>query len=128
MRKLVVLTALIGGLIMAPSASAVVPASILGGVPCTVQGDGVNFCTSSISPAPPNLPATWDGVTPVDINFATPDPTAFPAPANGYPVVMMFHGYGGSKIGLSAMHRWLDQGYATYSQTDRGFGNSCGNK
>jgi hypothetical protein len=38
----------------------------------------------------------------------------------------MFHGYGGSKIGLSDMHRWLDQGYATFSMTDRGFHESCG--
>ena len=39
---------------------------------------------------------------------------------------MLFHGYGGSKIGLAAMHRWLDHGYAIFSMTDRGFHESCG--
>ena len=39
---------------------------------------------------------------------------------------MMFHGYGGGKIGISSMKRWLDQGYATFSMTARGFHESCG--
>ncbi len=40
--------------------------------------------------------------------------------------MMMFHGYGGDKIEFSAMQRWLDRGYATFSMTDRGFHESCG--
>ena len=40
--------------------------------------------------------------------------------------MMMFHGYGGGKLGLDAMHRWLDRGYAAFSMTDRGFRESCG--
>ena len=39
---------------------------------------------------------------------------------------MMFHGYGGGKLGLGAMQHWLDRGYATFSMTDRGFRESCG--
>ncbi len=125
MRTLLVLTALIAGLVAAPSASAAPPASVFGGdVPCTVQGDGVDFCSAS----PRSVTETWDGQTPVDVNFATPDPATFPMPSGGYPLVMMFHGYGGSKLSLSSMHRWLDQGYATYSQSDRGFGQSCGSQ
>jgi hypothetical protein len=62
---------------------------------------------------------------PLDVNAAFP-----PAPASGpdgdYPLVMMFHGYGGEKIGLEAMQRFLDAGYATFSMTDRGFHESCG--
>jgi hypothetical protein len=63
---------------------------------------------------------------PIDVNVAFP-----PAPASGpdgsFPLVMMFHGYGGSKLGLGDMHRWLDKGYATFSMTTRGFNESCGN-
>jgi hypothetical protein len=40
--------------------------------------------------------------------------------------MMLFHGYGGGKLGLTAMHRWLDRGYATFSMSDRGFRESCG--
>ena len=39
---------------------------------------------------------------------------------------MLFHGYGGGKIGLDQMQRLLDRGYATFSMTDRGFRESCG--
>ena len=54
----------------------------------------------------------------------------FPAEADfgpgPYPLMMMFHGYGGGKIGLGSMQHWLDRGYATFSMTDRGFRESCG--
>ncbi len=40
--------------------------------------------------------------------------------------MMMFHGYGGGKLGLGSMQHWLDRGYATFSVTDRGFRESCG--
>jgi hypothetical protein len=39
---------------------------------------------------------------------------------------MLFHGYGGGKLGLSDMRPWLDRGYAAFSMTDRGFKESCG--
>ncbi len=41
---------------------------------------------------------------------------------------MIFHGYGGDKIGLGGMQHWLDRGYATFSMTDRGFHESCGSQ
>jgi dienelactone hydrolase len=95
-------------------------------VDCTVQAApnaGVRFCTNQAGEARSTVP-TFDGV-PVDVNVALP-----PAPASGpdgpYPTVMMFHGYGGSKIGLASMKRWLDQGYATFSMTTRGFNQTCG--
>src|SRR5699024_2449687 len=82
---------------------------------------GVRFCGST---SPRSTTKTFDGV-PIDVNVAFP-----PAPASGpdgnYPLVMMFHGYGGSKFGLSTMQHWLDQGYATFSMSDRGFHESCG--
>ena len=39
---------------------------------------------------------------------------------------MIFHGYGGGKLGLTTMQPFLDRGYATFSMTDRGFRESCG--
>ena len=87
---------------------------------CTVQGDDVRFCGGTLTTSD-----AFDGV-PIDVNVAfPPEPDA--GPDGNYPLVMMFHGYGGSKIGLSSMHRWLDQGYATFSMTARGFHGSCGN-
>jgi predicted acyl esterase len=109
-----------GALLVPQAASATINDAL--GIPCTVQGDGVRFCGSD-SPRS-TVPSPVDGV-PIDVNIAFP-----PAPASGpdgnYPLVMMFHGYGGSKLGLSDMQHWLDQGYATFSMTDRGFHESCG--
>ena len=89
-------------------------------VPCTVQPDGVRLCRA----LPRSTVKSFDGV-PIDVTVAFP-----PQPASGpdgpYPLVMMFHGYAGQKIGLAEMQTWLDRGYATFSMTDRGFGESCG--
>jgi predicted acyl esterase len=120
-RKLIILVGCVGALI-APAAAQADIASVFGGdVTCTVQADGVRFCGST---SPRSTSKAWDGV-PIDVNVAFP-----PAPAGGtdgnYPLVMMFHGYGGSKLGLSDMQHWLDQGYATFSMSDRGFHESCG--
>lgn len=95
-------------------------------VDCVVQeapNAGIRYCTQGAGETRSTVPS-FDGV-PIDVNVAFP-----PAPTEGddgpYPVVMMFHGYGGSKSGLSGMRRWLDQGYATFSMTTRGFHSSCG--
>ena len=98
-------------------------------VDCEVQtgGDaGIRLCSHLAGDPddPRSTVATFDGV-PIDVNVAFP-----PAPETGpdgpYPTVMLFHGYAGSKIGLNGMRRWLNQGYATFSMTTRGFGESCG--
>jgi predicted acyl esterase len=123
-RKLIVVAGCVGALAAPAAAQAAIP-SVLGttgtDVTCTVQGDGVRFCGST---TPRSTSKAFDGV-PIDVNVAFP-----PAPASGpdgnYPLVMIFHGYGGGKLGLSAMQHWLDQGYATFSMTDRGFKESCG--
>ena len=68
--------------------------------------------------------ARFDGV-PIDVAAAFP-----PEPASGpdgpYPLIMLFHGYGGAKHSMLSMQPWVDRGYATFTMTSRGFGESCG--
>jgi len=116
--------AVAGAALLAPQAASAAISDVFGGdVECQVQGDGVRFC-SNFGADVRSTTKTFDGV-PLDVNVAFP-----PAPASGpdgdYPLVMMFHGYGGGKIGLESMQRFLDAGYATFSITDRGFRESCG--
>ena len=89
-------------------------------VNCAEETDGTRFCGGTNTLVP-----TFDG-QPIDVNVALP-----PAPAAGpdgpYPLVMQFHGYGGSELKLASLRRWTDQGYAAFSMTDRGFG-VCGAK
>ena len=118
-RRFAGLVALVAALALPQAADAAIPSAL--GVTCAEQGNGVRFCGSD---APRSTAPAFDGV-PIDVNVAFP-----PAPASGadgsYPLMMMFHGYGGGKIGLDGMQRWLDRGYATFSMTDRGFRESCG--
>ncbi|HYH62149.1 MAG TPA: acetylxylan esterase, partial [Solirubrobacterales bacterium] len=87
----------------------------------TGEDAGIRYCSNFEDPR--STVATWDGV-PIDVNVALP-----PAETYGegpYPVMMLFHGYAGSKLGLGSMRRWLNQGYATFSMTTRGNHQSCG--
>ena len=107
--------------LLAPSTSSAAINDVFGGdVSCSVESGGVRFCGGTLTTSD-----TFDGV-PIDVNVGFP-PEPATGPDNNYPLVMMFHGYGGSKIGLNAMRRWLNQGYATFSMTARGFHGSCGN-
>ena len=123
MRKLTVLLVLISALSLAPATRADITSVFGGAVSCTPQGNGVRFCGST---SPRSTTPTFDGV-PIDVNVAFP-----PAPGSGpdgpYPLIMLLHGYGADKqVGdLSSAQHWLDQGYATFSMTERGFGESCG--
>ena len=69
----------------------------------------------------------FDGVTNIDVNVILPA-----APASGddgpYPAVGMFHGWGGSKIGPGNGQAagFVRRGYAVFTMSDRGWGNSCG--
>jgi Acetyl xylan esterase (AXE1)/X-Pro dipeptidyl-peptidase C-terminal non-catalytic domain len=118
-RCLWALIAVVASLAVPSAAQAAIGTAL--GVSCTVQSDGVRFCGSS---SPRSTSPAWDG-TPIDVNIAFP---AAPAqgPDGNYPLVMLFHGYGGGKLGLNDMQPWLDRGYATFSMTDRGFKESCG--
>jgi fermentation-respiration switch protein FrsA (DUF1100 family) len=123
MRKLVLVSVVLGSLLAAPAAHATINNAL--GVTCNVALDGVRECgnTSPRSTAP-----TWDN-TPIDVNIAFP-------PASGsdnkYPLIIIGHGYGGSKIGFGAsgstsgMREFTSRGFAVFSMTDRGFHESCG--
>ena len=121
-RILGLLLALAGLALLAPGTSAAaIPSVFSGDVDCEAQADGSRLCGSD---QPRSTVETFDGV-PIDVNVAFP-----PAPPSGpdgdYPLIMLFHGYGGSKIRFDSMQRWLDRGYAVFSMTDRGFHESCG--
>lgn len=103
------------------------------GVACEVQGAGQyadqRWCGSGVFRNPPGPASTvesFDGV-PIDVNVAFP-----PAPQSGpdgpYPLMMVFHGYGGGKLNFTSgeVQRWLARGFAVYTQTNRGFHESCG--
>lgn len=148
---LAILTLGAAALVVAPSAGAApaVPSVLGGDVTCsevTAAGNvagslGQTWCgtitgdkgddgqpiSSTLSPDPltddRSTDKSFDGV-PIDVNVALPDPGAHGA--GPYPLVMMFHGYGGSKISFPGMQRWLSKGYAVFTQTNRGFHESCG--
>lgn len=138
MRKLIAATAVVSVLVLAGAAQASPTSVFHGAVQCQTLPDGFRFCGSLIvngHPTPVRTLATsWDG-TAIDVNFALPE--ASRQHHGPYPLVMLFHGYGGSKLGLgtggggigaaiSSMTPWLNAGYATFSMSDRGFGESCG--
>ena len=97
-------------------------------IPCAVQGSGVRLCDQTIAGNPGGTARstvkTFDGV-PIDVRVAFP-PEPVSGPDGPYPLIMMFHGYAGSKLSLTSMQPFLNAGYATFSMTTRGFGQSCG--
>jgi predicted acyl esterase len=123
MRKLVLVSVVFGSLLVASSAQAAIGSAL--GVTCTPAGDGVRECGST---SPRSTSRSWDG-TPIDVNIAFP-------PASGsdtnYPLIIVGHGYGGSKVGFGAsgstsgLREFTSRGFAALSMTDRGFHESCG--
>ena len=111
----------VAALATAPAADAAIPSLFGGSVACTVQtgaNAGERHCSGIFS--------SFDGA-PIDVNVGFP-----PAPASGpdgnFPIIGVFHGWGGAKASLtsSTLQEWLDQGYAVFSMSDRGWGSSCG--
>jgi Acetyl xylan esterase (AXE1) len=121
MAALAALTAALGALMLASAAQAAIPNipdGAGGNLTCTVQtgsNAGERWCSGIFT--------TFDGA-PIDINVGFP-----PAPASGpdgdFPIVGLFHGWGGAKLGHTS-GGWIDAGYAFFSMSDRGWGNSCG--
>lgn len=108
-------------LTLVPSARAAFPSVYDGDVACAAQpaNGNVRLCGGETT--------TWDGQTKIDVNVVLP-----PEPAAGvdgpYPLIGVFHGWGGSKIGLgdARVQEWAERGYAVFSMSDRGWGKSCG--
>jgi len=112
--------ALLLALTVVPAARADFSSLYGGDVPCTAQASNgdVRLCSGKTT--------TWDGATKIDLDVVLP-----PAPSGGedgpYPVIGLFHGWGGEKIGLEdpRVQGWAERGYAVFSMSDRGWGNSC---
>ena len=121
MRRFIVAAVVLGALWVAPSAQAAIPDVFGGAVSCTLQPDNDRECGNS---SPRSTAPTWDGM-PIDVNVAFPADDGI-GPDGDYPLIMIFHGYGGGKFGFGTMERFLDRGYAVFSMTDRGFRESCG--
>ena len=123
-RALAAVAALLGALALAPAATAAIP-----NIP-----NGAGGQMACADPGAPNagerhcsgIFTTFDGA-PIDVNVAFP-PTPASGPDGNFPIVGVFHGWGGSKFGLdsTSLQQWLDDGYAVFSMSDRGWGNSCG--
>jgi dienelactone hydrolase len=113
--------AILAVLMLAPAAQADFPSLFGGDASCAAQsGNGdVRLCGGETT--------TWDGQTQIDVNVVLP-----PAPSAGadgpYPLIGVFHGWGGHKIGLEdpRVQDWAEAGYAVFSMSDRGWGESCG--
>lgn len=100
-------------------------ANVFGGqLTCSVGGDGVRTCQGVVEL--PNRQAVLpvdSPIVPIDVNlFIPPEPEV--GDDGNFPIIGMFHGWGGSKLGRN--DRFLNQGYVFFSISDRGWGNSCG--
>jgi Acetyl xylan esterase (AXE1) len=121
MRRLAALFCVLGALALPSVTEAAIPNIPDGGggnIPCSVQtgtSAGQRWCSGIFT--------TFDGA-PIDINVAFP---AAPAsgPDGNFPIIGVFHGWGGSKLPPTT-GGWVNNGYAFFSMSDRGWGNSCG--
>jgi fermentation-respiration switch protein FrsA (DUF1100 family) len=123
--------AVIGVLVVAPAAQAVTPEKVLGEeAQCeTLALNGnIRYCKGFIF-------KNWQAKTKIDVNVFLPPEADGAGP---YPTIGEFHGWGGSKFGLTEenggftqakdprIQGWAEQGYAVFSMSDRGWGLSCG--
>ncbi len=110
-------------LLSIPAAAQADQPKAFGKIPCVAQPDGTRFCEGSVATRVPS----FDG-QPLDVNVSLP---AGNGPA---PLVLVLHGYAGSKRPfdsreapwLPTAHELAQRGYAVINPSDRGFGNSCG--
>ncbi len=130
-RLLVVVLTVVALLALAPAANAAITSVFTATpapIPCAVQTSGIRLCDHTIAGNPGGTARspvkTFDGV-PIDVRVAFP-PEPVSGPDGPYPLIMLFHGYAGSKLAVSSMTPFLNAGYATFSMTTRGFGQSCG--
>ena len=117
MRRLITISLALGALALAPSAQGATTSVFGSDLPCTPQDGGVRLCSG--------VTHSFDG-TKIDASVILP-PAPLLGPDGPYPTIGFFHGWGGSKIELTDRTRaWATKGYAVFSMSDRGWGNSCG--
>jgi hypothetical protein len=110
--------------LVAPSVANAAITQVFGTVTCTEQTSGATtgqrFCGNTSN----TTTKSFDG-TPIDVAVGFPVASGSD---NNYPVIGIYHGWGGTKITPSSAtaQRWLTKGYAVFSITDRGWGSSCG--
>jgi predicted acyl esterase len=102
----------------ASSADAKVGSVFDGSLACTAQKDrgDVRQCSGIVH--------SFDGA-PIDVNVTLPAEPAKGADG-GYPLLGIFHGWGGTKLGIGTTAPWAQRGYAVFTMSDRGWGDSCG--
>ena len=132
-RGLLAALAVVVALVVAPSAQAAFPSVYEGEVTCTAQplNGNIRACSGKVP--------TWDHTTKIDVNVFLPPETG--GTEGPYPLIGDFHGWGGSKQGLTTVEpspgltfqqkdpriqHWAESGYAVFSMSDRGWGLSCG--
>jgi hypothetical protein len=124
-RRILILSGLIIGLLVPASASAAITSVFGGTVTCATQSaageEGQRWCGTTAG----TTVKTWDGITPIDVAVAFPAATGSD---NNYPVVGIYPPWGSTKIlpSSAAAQRWLKLGYAVFSESNRGWGSSCG--
>ena len=119
MKKLLTLAAAIAACSIAPAAAHADVTSAFGGaVPCTTDAEGLRVCQGDSS----HLVPSWDGTT-IDANLVLP---AASGKDGDYPLIGFYHGWGGSKSSATTLKTWARRGYAAFSMSDRGWGDSCG--
>ena len=114
-----VVAMVLAALAMAPAAGAAAGPLFGGKVTCAVQpaNGNVRLCSGTT--------LTWDGVTKIDVDVLLPPESG--GTEGPYPLIGVFHGWGGEKIGLTSQTEgWAKNGYAVFSMSDRGWGKSCG--
>jgi predicted acyl esterase len=116
--SLVAGSAALGALALAPAADAAVTQAFgASGPTCTVQATtNYRLCTGVVD--------SFDGA-PIDVKLLLPPDPGVGQTDGNYPLVMGFHGWGGNKDEYN-LARWVSKGYAGFSMSDRGWGNSCG--
>jgi predicted acyl esterase len=120
-KAIIAAVAAISVLAFVPSAHAAITTVYGGSLACVPQptAGNVRVCGGKVP--------TWDGTTKIDVNVVLP-PLPISGPDGPYPLIGDFHGWGGSKIGVddAQVAGWAQRGYAIFSMSDRGWGNSCG--
>jgi fermentation-respiration switch protein FrsA (DUF1100 family) len=143
-RGLLAALAVVVALVVVPAAQAAPITSVYKGtIGCRVQPSkgNVRLCGGNLGEGGNSFTATFDGKTKIDVNVILPPESG--GTEGPYPLIGVFHGWGGTKQGLRPfepvpksglkfeeedprIQHWAEEGYAVFSMSDRGWGLSCG--